>query len=145
MKTSSAWKDRLRAACLAVCLLLCAPFCVSALLGGAQKGALAREVVQGASSEQKAAFAYECIDLNDAKFSAVRFLEEPGIWGFECSLSPDETLDYVCSQLEGNSWTRTSFEKTTQAVFCKSEGTYRWLYVSCGWVNGVTVVVCQVS
>ena len=141
-------KDRLKAAMLVVALVLAAPCCIAGLLrletilgelgGFAQGGTPLSQTLKEGN-----ALAHDFIDLSD--YSLVRFDEATGICGFESSVSPEQTLSDIAAKLEEKAWTAELLESETSASFYKAEGTYQWVYVSCGCVQGATVVVCYLA
>ena len=128
--------DRAKAAFLVVFLILAAPWCVEHVLQIQQKVALVQQTDQGKLIALKRDF----IDLGS--YSSVRFHEQTGVCGFESDSSPYQVFQDICLQLEENDWACIPAGETS-ASFYRDKGTYTWAYVSCGSVQGSTVVVCN--
>ncbi len=138
MRGSLCWEQRFKAALLSVFLVLAAPWCISAYLGWEQS--VHSALALGASANDE--LTREFIDIN--AYQSVHFQEEAGVCSFESEQSPRDTLEAMRVGLEKKSWTCVPSGDGASASFYKSEGSYRWAFVSCGQVEGTTVVVCNI-
>ena len=143
MSTLSCWADRFKAAVFVVVLIVVAPWCVTGFLQVEKVAYAMRQPAEPESGVANNALNREFIDLSG--YSAVRIDESAGVCGFESQASPEQTLSNIALELEEKAWTCVPSGNGVSASFYKGEGEYRWAYVSCGYVQGVTVVVCNLA
>ena len=143
MSALSCWAERLKAAVLVVILIVAAPWFVTGLLHAEKAVYAVRQPPDLGSSVASNALNREFIDLSS--YSAVRIDESAGVCGFESQASPEQTLSGIALELEEKAWTCVPSGNEVSASFYKAEGEYRWAYVSCGRVQGVTVAVCNLA
>ena len=143
MSAISCWADRFRAAVLVVVLIVVAPWCVTGFLQVEKMAYAMRQPVEPESGVVNNALTREFVDLSS--YSAVRIDESAGVCGFESQASPEQTLSGSALEVEEKAWTCVPSGDGVSASFYKGEGEYRWAYVSCGRVQGVTVAVCNLA
>ena len=132
------WSNRFKGAVLIVFFVLAAPWCIAQPVQFQQK----LEMAEQSDSSSLDILNREFIDLN--RYSSVRFHEETGVCGFESEASARQTYEDILMELEEKSWVGVPSDETS-ASFYKTQGTYRWAYVSCATVQGTTVVVCNLA
>ena len=143
MSALSCWAERLKAAVLVVILIVAAPWCVTGLLHAEKVVYAARQPPDLGGSVTSNALNREFVGLSG--YSAVRIDESAGVCGFESQISPEQTLSNIALELEEKDWICAPSGDEVSASFYKAEGEYRWAYVSCGRVQGTTVVVCNLA
>ncbi len=143
MSALSCWAERLKAAVLVMVLIVAAPWFVAGLLHAEKAVYAVRQPPSLESSVANDTLNREFVDLSG--YSAVRIDERAGVCGFESQASPEQTLSNIALELEEKAWICVPSGDGVSASFYKAEGEYRWAYVSCGRVQGVTVVICNLA
>lgn len=136
----------MREALLVVLLVLAAPLSISAFIELEQGFSLAKEAsgeVLCAAGEDDLPQDFLDFKANPA-YAAVRFDKDASVCGFESSISPEQTREAIREELEGNDWVCLPSDETS-LCFTREQGAYCWAYVSCGQVEGKTVVVCHLA
>ncbi len=151
-------RKRLRWACVVVAVALLAVFAIEVVWKLAQTGTLQEAtnpalweeegeriegmlVDSGQAAALPQAFEEEVGTLEE--YSEVRVDDRGGIVGFTVDRGSDETSTSIASELEEKGWTAMAGEAGCTS-FVKSEGSYRWLFVSCVPVGNATSVVMQI-
>lgn len=73
----------------------------------------------------------------------VRVDEKSGLVGFSCDGGVDVVFESVEKELLARGWTGVDSESKGWGSFVKSEGRYRWMFVTCVDVGGSTSVVVR--
>lgn len=87
-------------------------------------------------------FAQEVFDPDDLGCSAV--VSSPGTVGLVCCGTRDGVLQRIADLMEANGWRTADDANALCTTFVKSQGTYRWAYVTCSEISGTVSVTVSV-
>lgn len=87
-------------------------------------------------------FAQEVFDPDDLGCSEV--VSSPGTVGLVCCGTRDRVLQRVAGLMEVNGWRTADDASVLCRTFVKSQGTYRWAYITCSEISGTVSITVSV-